>query len=382
MAHYLRSLLSRADQLPAPSPSRRDIVVAIGLFLVAIADIPEGVDSWEPATAAIGFITAAALVVRRTRPLGVVAISFGLHFLLDVFSGLADAKAELPIGQLAILTLATYALARWAAWRDVIIGVGMIALFEVGGEPLATTPDWAAAGDRALFYGTAMAIGIALRYRVAATRLRADQVRAEERARIARELHDVVAHHVSAIAVQAAGGHEIATSDPTTTRAVLGRIHDTAAQALVDMREVVSILRDPDELGPLTPQPDLERLTALAASEGPPTVIVEIDGDIGTVPTGIGSAVFRIAQEAITNARRHAVDATMVAVNLTIGTEEISLRVVDDGRPAGSLRTTGFGLAGMDERATLLGGSFAAGPRRAEIGWQVEAAIPFSGAPA
>ena len=228
------------------------------------------------------------------------------------------------------------------------------------------------------------AIGFAFR---APTELREEEVagvRSRERAELARELHDTVAHHVSAIAVQAQAGRVVAATRPEAAVEALGVIEEEATRALEEMRSMVGALRE-GEQAELRPQqgirdlPGLERRGGLAG----PRVSVVVDGRLDDLRPAVDAACYRLAQEAVTNALRHARHASEVRVHVQGDDDCIQIAVVDDGR-SGAASTTaapGFGLVGMAERAKLLGGTFAAGPR-AEGGWAVTASLPRRGAAA
>ncbi|MFQ5557529.1 MAG: sensor histidine kinase [Acidimicrobiales bacterium] len=375
MAAVLRSLLVDSEPAGAPRPGRRDAGAAVALLLFGLADIPEGVDLYQPVSALAVVVAASAVIWRRAHPLAAVTVAFGAQFLVDLLSGLADAEAEAPAGQLVVLAVLAYALTRWAGWRAIATGVALMMLLGAAGQLVSRSADWGEVADQVLVWGIGAAVGAAIRYRAASLWFRAEQVRAEERERIARELHDVVAHHVSAIAIQAEGARAVADSDPAGAGEALVRIHDTASRALVDMRQVVSILRD-TEPGDLAPRARMADIRALATSGTEvPGVDVSVRGPVEALPTGVMAALYRIAQEAVTNARLHAGGATSVSITVTREPRQVSLAVVDDGRGAGQLRD-GFGLVGMSERAAMLGGTFRAGPRPDGVGWQVLVTIP------
>ncbi|MFF1838939.1 sensor histidine kinase [Streptomyces sp. NPDC058231] len=213
--------------------------------------------------------------------------------------------------------------------------------------------------------------------RDAAERRRAD----EERLRIARELHDVLAHSISVINVQAGVGLALLDSDPEQARTALTTIKAASKEALGEVRQVLDTLRAPGD-APRAPAPGLDRLPELvdqAASAGL-TVTVETDGARGSIPPGTDLAAFRIVQEALTNVVRHSGSRT---ARVRIGCRAEGLRLlVDDDGPAtgGEAGGSGNGLAGMRERAAALGGSIEAGPRP-DGGFRVVAGLPLHSAP-
>ncbi len=221
-----------------------------------------------------------------------------------------------------------------------------------------------------------MALGVAARSQHDHRRRRLQQAKADERVELARELHDTVAHHVSAIAIQAQAGRALAASRPAASVEALEVIEAEASRALAEIRALVRVLRNQEPAGyaPQSGIADLERL-ASAATTGPP-VEVKLSGDLATLEAAVDAAVFRIAQEAVTNALRHARNATLVEVRVDGGPSFVRLSVRDDGDPGQDRATeSGFGIVGMVERASLLGGTCSAGPDH-DRGWLVEATLP------
>jgi signal transduction histidine kinase len=180
----------------------------------------------------------------------------------------------------------------------------------------------------------------------------------QERARIARELHDVVAHAISVMVVQAGAAEQVIDDDPEIARRALKTIRSTGTGALAEMRRMVTMLRDDDYVGELAPQPGVAALPTLVeeAKAGGLEVHMQIEGRQRTLPAGVDLATYRIVQEALTNVRRHAA-ASHVAVVLRYGEHNVEVEVRDDGRGASDVTTTsGHGLIGMRERAALYGG--------------------------
>ena len=202
---------------------------------------------------------------------------------------------------------------------------------------------------------------------------------AEERARIARELHDVVAHALSVMVVQA-GAAEQMVDDPDYVRAALDRIRHTGTSTLAEMRRLVTMLREDDAPGALAPQPSIAHVETLIedARRSGLEVTFEVEGEQRALPAGLDLAAYRIVQEALTNVRRHA-SASRAAVRLVYGAENIEIEVTDDGRAGSTAEPAsgGHGLIGMRERAGLYGGSVLAAPRT-EGGFMVRATLPVS----
>jgi signal transduction histidine kinase len=211
--------------------------------------------------------------------------------------------------------------------------------------------------------------------RSAALHRQAEQAAAAERARIARELHDIVAHHLSVIVLQAAGAG--ASGKPAGP--VLEKIENSARQALDETSRLLNVLRDPDEEAELAPQPAIGELGALAASVRAAGLAVNlvIDGNLAALPAVVDVSVYRIVQEALTNVLKHAGPAR---AEVTIGREQdtVTIEVTDDGtgQYGNGSSGRGRGLAGMRERAAVFGGELVAGPRPGG-GFTVRARLPL-----
>jgi len=218
---------------------------------------------------------------------------------------------------------------------------------------------------------------VALAARSAASQREAEQAAAAERARIARELHDIDAHHLSVVVLQAGGAR--ASGKPAG--GVLEKIENSARQALEETGRLLHVLRDPDEGAGLAPQPGTGELDALAAgvrAAGLP-VTLAIDGNLAAIPAAAAVSVYRIVQEALTNVLKHAGPAR---AEVTIGCEHdtVTIEVTDDGtgQPGDGPTDGGHGLAGMRERAAIFGGELAAGPRSGG-GFAVRVRLPLGG---
>ena len=213
--------------------------------------------------------------------------------------------------------------------------------------------------------------------RTAAAERQAERAVADERARMARELHDIVSHNLSVVILQAAGAQAAGSPDAGT----LEKIERSGRQALVEMRRLLGVLRQPDDQpGPprLSPQPGIADLAALAEgvrAAGLP-VRLDIDGDPAQLPIVVNISAYRIVQEALTNVLKHAGKAS-AQVSVRCGTGEVVIEITDDGTgpPADRQNDGGHGLAGMRERVALFGGELAAGPRPAG-GFAVRARLP------
>jgi signal transduction histidine kinase len=205
---------------------------------------------------------------------------------------------------------------------------------------------------------------------------RARSAVAEERARIARELHDEVAHAMSVIAVQADAAEGALAKDPALVERPLVAIRETARGALSDMRRVLGAVRGGEDPG-LAPEPGLERIGTLIrhARVGGLEVDLRVEGEPSPLPATVDLAAYRVLQEGLTNVRRHAA-ATRVEILVRYSRDAVAIEVVDDGDGAGNGGGSGRGLAGLRERVTLLGGEFIAGPRHR--GFALRVTLPLA----
>ncbi len=199
----------------------------------------------------------------------------------------------------------------------------------------------------------------------------------EERARIARELHDVVGHSVSVMTVQASAVRRLLRPEQQREREALLVVEQTGREALAEMRRMVGVLRRPEEAPALAPQPSLGRLDELAAQarEAGLRVELRIEGDPLPLPAGVDLTAYRLVQEGLTNALKHA-RAERAQVLVRYGDGDIEVTVADDGRGAGSGDGGGHGLVGMRERVAVYGGELEAGPRP-EGGYRLRARLPL-----
>ncbi len=359
----------------------RDWVV-VGVLVPAI--VLEGVLrtdlQWRPLSVIVALVMTPTLLWRRTRPLLALAVPVVVAGLIQLVTGADPAE----LGTMAYLLILLYALSRWGSGREVAAGAGLIAaaiLASAGAGHLVLPGDVVGAFAVVL---AAIALGGAFRYRARARMRELDQVKLLEREQLARDLHDTVAHHVSAMAIRAQAGIATAAANPDAAVDALRVIEAEASRTLAEMRTMVRVLRRGEESEPpeLAPNPHLADLERLAGrSRVGPAVEVLIDGDLDGVPASVGAAVYRIAQESVTNARRHARHATRIEVRVAADDTAVRLRVSDDGDSTAGRPVVphGYGLLGMIERADLLGGTCEAGPNPGR-GWTVTAVLPRTGA--
>ncbi|HUG51845.1 MAG TPA: sensor histidine kinase [Terrimesophilobacter sp.] len=369
-----------------------DVAFAVALAAAGVVEIwlplPSVVGTGNPVVSTIvAVILCLALSVRRALPLAtalIVLLAWPLAFSIQPI-------LVLFWGQLVPIVIATYSVARHGSRRDSVIGgaaaAACLLFFDFGvavlQEPGEIFFHWLVV---VLAWVVGTLVNRAERRAVDAHR-RAVDIEAEsrtrmlgaiadERSRIARELHDVVAHAVSVMVVQAGAAEQVVDDDPAFARTALASIRSTGADALGEMRRVVAMLRDDSE-GPLHPQPGLDGLAALAAEARAAglEVSLSIEGKPHLLPAGLELAAFRIVQEALTNVRRHA-GASAAEVTIDYTDAVVVVQVRDDGS-GGHAHTEGHGLIGMRERAALYGGRLDTVPSVGR-GFTVRAELPVA----
>ncbi len=352
-----------------------DRALAVALALVVAAEATARAPMVTAPQVAICGVGALAIWVRRTRPLAATVLSFGTAAVGTIVD-LARGAAPGPMFVGAALLLLPYSLARWGTGRDLARGAPFVAA-AVGAAALhGEMTTWVDAVAAIVVVSFPAALGASVRFRAVARDRTIEHARTRERELLARELHDSVAHHVTAIAIQAQAGLAVLASRPELAQQALREIEAEAARTLGELRAMVGALRD--ERAAARGAGRVADLAQLAAPHATPGVIVELCGDLDALEPALEAAVVRMAQESITNALRHARHATRVHVRVDGEAERVWLSVRDDGQAAVWPRvTSGYGLVGMAERAALLGGELTAGPT-SEGGWRVDAALPRS----
>ena len=368
-----------------------DALFVVGVIVTATAEVWVPLDSrqgdGDPVLSTLQvLVVAVALWWRRTHPVPVAAV---------VVAGLITPNAFPPafllfFGQFVPLCIATFSAARYARGRGPWVAAGIIAAALLYADlfiPLmgGTT--------EILYHWGVLTVCFAIGRWQAVMAERAERSRQQaidaeiaaaeavlaERTRIARELHDIVAHAMSVMVVQAGAAEQIADDDPVRVHKSLKAIRTTGTEALGEMRRLVGMLRDDSDVGLLAPQPGLSGLKALvddAADTGLP-VTLEVIGDERDLPAGVDLAAYRIVQEALTNARRHAAGAGIVRVTVRFEPERLELEVTDDGRASAATAGSGHGLVGMRERVALYDGTVSAGPL-SDGGFSVFAQLPLA----
>jgi signal transduction histidine kinase len=380
------------------------VLLALGLVTLVLYRPDEIIDYRDPDWIGVALITATTVPIafRRAAPLAVAVVLGALSALFLIWDYPAPVSAVVAL-------IAIYSLGAYSPLVRGITGVAVLMAGTYGYLFLTARryPDTEAfATSDLIFVATAFvgawAIGRAVRGpRLQAQLLeeRADQLErtheaevraalAEERGQIARELHDVVAHHVSVMTVQAAGARRALTRDPDAADVALEAIEATGRSAMTEMRRIVGVLRGPDDARPSDvptparlPQPGLADLPALVddlIDAGLP-VSLDVVGEDRQLPLGVDLTAFRIVQEALTNTLKHAQGARAQVV-LRYSPDQLVVEVTDDGTarlPRLDGRKLGHGLIGMRERVIMYGGTLATGPRPAG-GFVVRAVLPLT----
>jgi signal transduction histidine kinase len=379
--------LTAWERLRGVNPFAWDALVAVGVFAFIVLSelwffVPHdqrGVDA--PMGWALIVLACAPLAWRRRTPIttltltAIAAAAYGAQGYTGDFIGLA-------------FVVALYTAAAYRDRGSVIAAVlpiaivATVAIYRSGPNPVERWAD--VAFNTALLVGVPIAFGrfeFNRRRRIERDRDRVtDDAVAEERARIAREMHDAVAHAISVMVVQAGAARVVIDRDPTEASAALERIEETGRMGLAEMRRLLGILETDDGAAALVPQPGLDRLDELLETMRGTGLRVEamVLGTPRDLPPGVDLTVFRILQEALTNVLKHAGDAH-ARVTLKYEHDAIEVEVADDGRgpPAEGTPSPGHGLIGMRERVALFGGSLETGARPGG-GFVVRARIPVT----
>jgi len=380
---------------------RADAALAAGLWVVqitvpAVIAVEWGLptDPWWPLWAAV---TLTPVVIRR-RWLW-TAVGLDLVFI-------ATGVLYIPFwsSQGVALWVLVYTLATSQPWWRAIVGnamlwladaVAIVAAYENGwmeraaGQPVVSLPT--AIGINLVIFVVTFMLGRTVRARreaaaalgeraavaEAGRQAHAEQAVAEERRRIARELHDVVAHHVSVIGVMATGAKRVLKIDPESAEQALGTIEQTSRTTLRELRRLLFLLRvESDADTQLSPQPGLEGIRTLidqVREAGLPATL-RVDGEELDLEPGVALTAYRIVQEALTNTLKHAGQAT-AEVRLTFGPQLLTIEVFDTGAGPKGSDSAGHGLLGMRERVAVYGGTLRTGPRPGG-GFRVYAKIP------
>ncbi|MFG1780521.1 sensor histidine kinase [Micromonospora sp. NPDC049048] len=354
-------------------------LAGIGIEAVAIAQT-WGARYWLAGGTAAVAVCALALVRRRHRAWAAVA-GLGIAGLAVVAARVFHLPAEPgPAMALALAVLVGSAVRALPPVPAGALAAGGLAV--VCGAYLAARPEsggssGVVAQNAAAWLG-AVTVGLALRLlddRAAAT---AEKVRRDERLELARELHDVVTHHITGMLIQAQAARIVARKNPAQVAEPLTGIEAAGTEALRAMRRVVGLLRDAEDAPPASAGPEqLDVLVERFSRQGPPVRLSAPD-ESAAWPPEVTSTVYRIVREALTNVARHAPRAHGVTVTVDQNPSGVTVEVTDDAPqgPARAAHRSGYGLIGMRERVETLGGTLHAGPRP-DAGWSVLATLPL-----
>jgi signal transduction histidine kinase len=380
------------ERLRAVNPIYIDGLIAvfatvIGLVTMSSQTIVAGQVEPTPLAVLTAIVTCMPIAARRSYPLAALTVS--------CLAVTAHIIADFPAGTLPVAVLfLTYSLAAWGPQRRSVVGLGLVlASLVMLGFSNAPGLGFSGVATNILQFSMAWAIGFAVssrrqaveaRIRVAEERAnverqRAGRMMAEERLRIAQELHDVVAHSMSVIAVQAGVGAHVLNDRPDQARAALDAISATSRGTLTEMRRLLGLLRDGDGNRAHLPAPgisDVPRLVDEVCAAGVP-VYLSIEGTSEITGSAIELSAYRLVQEALTNVIKHAGAPTRVEVNVRQEPGSLTVEVVDNGRGAAAANgaAIGHGLLGMRERVEVWGGELTAGPI-AGGGYRVKALLP------
>ena len=374
-----------------PRASRAALVLLVLFLFVAVqVQVWSSADSQPLLHAALAAAYTLPLLAARRRPLAVALVVVGAAFADHWLDG-RGGQAWFAI-LLAVYALGRYADPRASAVGMAAVGAGVLAVdlprLQDGAPLDEVLPGW-------FVIAGVWGLGRWLRWRHGETealqaraalleRDREEAARAavaHERARIARELHDLVAHGLAVTVLQAQAAQRVLTEDPAAARKSLASIETLGRQGLAELRRLLELLDERGEASPLDPAPTLARLDELVEQvrEAGLPVTLTVHGSRGDVPAGVDLSAYRIVQESLTNALKHAGQGARVDLSLTYRPDELEIVVADDGPAASSLPGAGRGLIGMRERVGLYGGSLEAG-RRQEGGFVVRVLMPWGSA--
>ncbi|MEU1071338.1 MULTISPECIES: sensor histidine kinase [unclassified Streptomyces] len=371
-------------------PGAADVLVALAQTCVAVLLGREASSQGQPPLDLAGYglaiVINMACAFRSKAPMGVclfVIATWTLYIALGNWPVVGSYG-----GMIACYTVAATRPARISAGCAALLGaVWLFAGFRVGGGSLPSVAVQAIAVPAVIRrFGRVARRSSRLAEQLAREQeARARREVAEERGRMARELHDIIAHHMSVISVQSGLARFVFTSDPATAQGALGTISATSQEALEELRRMLHVLRAEDlDDEPSAPMPGLARLPDMVERlrAGGLPVELRVRGPERTLAPGVDLCAYRVAQEALTNVLKHAPGAA-TTVEVSYERNHVALAVVNDGTeadPAGNRSGAGHGLIGMRERAKLYGGTITTGPGR-EGGFEVRLLLPTSARP-
>lgn len=365
---------------PRPSPIDLALVAALVAWGVAEALLLDGPGA-RAERVGWALLTTLPLLWRRRAPVAVAGV-LALAVVARVLVAHGDVAEEGAMPFPAILVAVFGVMVHGEPLRAAVAGAGVLyaaIAFVIGTSYFTGDPEPADFAVLSFFVLAAAGAGLLVRRRTAGGELAAREAVLAERSRIARELHDIVGHSVSVISLQAGAAEQLLRKDPDAAARHLEAVQQVAHEALVEMRRLMGVLRE--DAAPYAPQPGLDTLDLLVAQarEAGMAVDVDVRGERPAVAPGVDLAAYRIVQEALTNARKHAGSAS-ATVRVAHAPEAVSVEVVNagDGAPTGLTRSGGggHGLAGLRERARLFGGTLEAAPVDGG-GFRVAARLPL-----
>ncbi|QWB24288.1 MULTISPECIES: sensor histidine kinase [Streptomyces] len=375
-----REWWERARALTAANPLVVDIGIALlvqgAMTMPFVVPRAAGLPPATWAAYGLSTLTALPLVWRRRAPLAVffAVLAAGALYGLSV-----DGPGQ-PLPYTGLVVVYTIAALSSARKRLLTAGV-LLAAVPVG--VWLNTRSVRELTFTLIVFTAAYVFGRLTDARQRAHRVEAERAAARERARIAREMHDILSHAVSLMIVQAEAGPVAVRAAPERAEAAFDAISATGRDAMTQLRRMLGVLREGDDDGaaPREPQPGLTELPALLdrVRAGGLDVTYGTAGDVRPVPEAVAATVFRIVQESLTNTVRHA-EARTVAVRLTYRSGDLVVRVTDDGRGPQGARSGGHGLIGVRERAAAHGGTAVAGAGPGGRGFEVRVSLPVPAA--
>jgi signal transduction histidine kinase len=358
------------------------LVAALGLTAVALADSWGGT-YWVFDCVAGAIVSVLALLRRRHLAAAAVA-GLAVAVVAIVVARIAELPREpgpaLVIALAVMIGTAVRTLPGRSAAGIAAAGLAIVLASQFSGHPSPASLTVVTVLN-ALGWLAAVATGLCLRLLDVTRRATEERARRDERLELARELHDVAAHHMTGIVLQAQAARIVARKRPDELDGSLAGIEGAGSEALMAMRRVVGLLRDADDAAPAKPGPEqLNELVRRFDGHGVP-VRLRLSDEAPNWPPEVTSTVYRVVQESLTNVSRHAQHARSVTVTVDQDPQTVRVEVANDGPPVTSRyqRRGGFGLIGMRERVEALGGTLNVGPRDG-AGWSVLATLPIRGA--
>ncbi|WP_035855906.1 sensor histidine kinase [Cryptosporangium arvum] len=358
-----------------------DAVLAAVLTAVTVSSTAYQRPDAGVLTIALVLLTSAPIVLRQVAPVATLGVVLAAQLALAVLVG-----NSYPEGGFAVL-IATFTVATQCSRRVVLLTFGATFAVVVGtvvamaGHSIPTPVLWSELLKGLLGIIVAGVLGESVKRRAEHTErlaARAERAAADERVRIARELHDVVAHHMSVISLQAGVSRYLLDTDRPAARTALACVEEASHDALSELRRLLEVLRPADSPGAdYEPQPGLASLDGLVERTRAAGVPVEVavSGEVRPLPPGPDLCAYRVVQESLTNVIKHAGSAG-VRIAVDYGENTLTLRVLDDGAQPAAGGVPGYGIKGMRERTELYGGVLTAGPRD-EGGFGVTARLPL-----